>query len=128
GTYKAMISSQDLMPTLLGLAGIKIPESVEGKDFSGYLRGGADPKDTLALISCPIPFGNWGPNHGGKAYRGIRTPRFTYARDLKGPWLLFDDKKDPYQLHNLVGDPAYDDLQAKLNKLLNQKLEKNGDH
>jgi arylsulfatase A-like enzyme len=128
GTYKALFSSQDLMPTLLGLAGIRSPSSVEGKDFSGYLRGGQNPKDTLALISCPIPFGNWRPSYGGRAYRGIRTPRYTYVRDLKGPWLLFDDKKDPYQMHNLVGKPAYDNLQAKLNKLLNHKLKENGDH
>jgi arylsulfatase A-like enzyme len=128
GNYKAMISSQDIMPTLLGLAGIKIPTSVEGKDFSGYLRGGKSPKDTVALIESIHPFGNWSWNHGGRAYRGIRTPRYTYVRDLKGPWLLFDNKKDQYQLHNLIGNSAYSNLQAKLNKLLDQKLKETGDH
>jgi arylsulfatase A-like enzyme len=126
-TYKAMISSPDIMPTLLGLAGIPIPSSVEGVDFSSYLQGGAEPKDTVALISCPIPFGNWRRSRGGREYRGIRTPRYTYVRDLKGPWLLFDDKKDPYQMHNLVNDPTYSSIESKLNKLLNQKLEKKGD-
>jgi arylsulfatase A-like enzyme len=128
GIYKAMISSQDLMPTILGLVGIKIPKSVEGKDFSSYMRGGIDPKDTLALITCPIPFGNWNRSHGGRAYRGIRTPRYTYVRDRKGPWLLFDDKKDPYQMHNLINNPTYSEIQGKLNKRLNQKLNENEDH
>lgn len=128
GTYKAMISSQDLMPTLLGLAGIKIPESVEGKDFSGYLRGGESAKDTVALIACPMPFGNWSRKRGGKEYRGMRTTHYTYVRDLEGPWLLFDNKKDPYQMHNLVDNPEYNNLQTKLNKLLKQKLEEYGDH
>lgn len=126
GTYNAMISSEDLMPTLLGLAGISIPKSVEGKDFSHYMRGGKSPKDTLALILCPIPFGNWGPKNG-RAYRGIRTTYYTYVRDLKGPWLLFDNKADPYQMHNLIAKPQYNKLQSKLDKLLNQKLKKNGD-
>src|SRR5699024_553870 len=102
GTYPAMISSSDIMPTLLGLAGVKIPGSVEGKDFSSYLHGGTNPKDTLALISCPQPFGNWRRSRGGREFRGIRTPNFTYVRSLKGPWLLFNDEKDPYQMHNLV--------------------------
>jgi arylsulfatase A-like enzyme len=128
GTYPAMISSSDIMPTLLGLAGVKIPGSVEGKDFSSYLHGGTTPKDTLALISCPQPFGNWRRSRGGREFRGVRTPHFTYVRDLKGPWMLFDDKKDPYQMHNLVDDPKYKKIKSKLNKLLNRKLKSIGDH
>ena len=58
GTYNAMIGSQDIMPTLLGLCGIKIPKTVDGLDFSQYIRGKEkDPKDTVALISCIQPFG-----------------------------------------------------------------------
>jgi arylsulfatase A-like enzyme len=127
GTYQAMISSQDLMPTLLGLAGIKIPKSVEGKDFSGYLHGRKSPKDTVALIESIHPFSSWRRN-GGRAYRGVRTPRYTYIRGLKGPWLLFDNKEDPYQMDNLIENPVYNNLQAKLDKLLQQKLKENGDH
>src|SRR5699024_11084957 len=75
----------------------------------------------------PIPFGNWGSKSGGRPYRGIRTTHYTYVRDLKGSWLLFDNQKDPYQMHNLIGKPSYSKLQANLNKLLEQKLEENGD-
>jgi arylsulfatase A-like enzyme len=126
GSYEAMISSPDLMSTLLGLAGINIPKSVEGKDFSGYLHGGKSPKDTVVLIESIHPFASW-RRSGGRAYRGIRTPGYTYVRNLKGPWLLFDDQKDPYQMHNLIGNPIYNKLQARLNKLLQQKLNEKGD-
>ena len=59
---------------------------------------------------------------GGREYRGIRTLRYTYVRDLNGPWLLFDDKKDPSQLKNLVGIPDCLPLQNKMDATLNQKL------
>jgi hypothetical protein len=103
GRPDAPLNSEDLMPTLLGLCGIAIPKSVEGLDYSGYLRGGRNPSDNVALVSCPVPFGQWIRRKGGREYRGVRTPRSTYVRDLHGPWLLFDNQADPYQLHNLVG-------------------------
>ncbi len=125
--FEAPISSPDIMPTLLGLAGVPIPASVEGYDFNGYLRGGADPSGGEAIISCPSPFGPWGRAQGGREYRGLRTVRYTYVRDLNGPWLLFDNQKDPYQLHNLVGQPQAVKLQAELDARLQRRLQRDGD-
>ena len=110
------------MPTLLGLVGVPIPSSVEGRDFSGYLRGGPAPGDGAVLISCVAPFGQWTRRQGGREYRGVRTTRYTYVRDLAGPWLLFDDTRDPWQQHNLIGRPRYARLQAELEATLQHKL------
>ena len=118
----ALINSEDLMPTILGLCGTAIPKSVEGLDYSGHLRGGANPSDGVTLISCAAPFGQWTRQRGGKEYRGIRTLRHTYVRDLAGPWLLFDDARDPYQLTNLVGRAESAKLQAELDATLKRKL------
>ncbi|HLX64756.1 MAG TPA: sulfatase [Planctomycetota bacterium] len=118
----APFNSEDMMPTLLGLSGVAIPASVEGLDFSAYLRGGKDPSDGAALIRCPAPFGEWERRAGGREYRGIRTARFTFVRDLDGPWLLFDNEKDPYQQENLVGKPEHAALQSELDARLKQKL------
>ena len=123
----AVISMQDYMPTLLGLCGVPIPKSVEGLDYSGYLRGGKNPADDVTLISCIAPFGTWSRQQGGKEYRGIRTTRYTYVRDLKGPWLLFDNRTDPYQMNNLVDKPEAASLQAELNAILARKLKATGD-
>src|SRR5678815_4384183 len=41
----APISSEDVMPTILGLCHLPIPKSVEGIDFSNYVRGGRNPSD-----------------------------------------------------------------------------------
>ncbi|MGC8668058.1 MAG: sulfatase family protein [Chthonomonadales bacterium] len=123
----APMQTEDILPTLLGLCHIPVPPSVEGTDYSRYLTGGPDPSDGAALISCPAPFGQWDRAHGGREYRAIRTRRYTYARDLNGPWLLFDNVKDPYQMHNLVNTPEAARIQARLEQVLRKKLRQTGD-
>jgi arylsulfatase A-like enzyme len=118
----ATIGTEDIMPTVLGLCGIAAPASVEGLDFSRCLLGGPDPSDGAAAVLCPAPFGQWNRARGGREYRAIRTRRYTYARDLNGPWLLFDNQKDPYQLHNLVGSPVAATVQKQMNDRLARKL------
>ncbi len=60
---------------------------------------------------------------GGKEYRAIRTARYTYVKDLKGPWLLYDNLKDPYQLNNLVSKSEFASLQKNLDKVLQRRLQ-----
>ncbi len=118
---KALINSPDIMPTLLGFSGIKVPNSVEGKDFSRILTGQQKNDVSHTLISCVQPFGQWTRARGGKEYRGLMTEKYTYVRDLKGPWLLFDRTKDPFQMNNLVGQPSLAVIQSKLDRdLLNE--------
>ena len=124
----ALMNSEDILPTLLGLCNIPIPETVEGLDYSHYIKGAENPGDTATLITCVQPFGQWNRVlHNGREYRGLRTLRYTYTRDLQGPWLLFDNEKDPYQLKNLVGNPEVADLQARLDQLLLDKLKATND-
>jgi arylsulfatase A-like enzyme len=123
---EALIDAPDIMPTLLGLSGLAIPDTVEGLDYSAYLQGGENPSDGATLLMCPQPFGQWAkPQHGGREYRGLRTQRYTYARTLEGPWLLFDDEQDPYQMENLVA--AHAALVRELDERLQQRLDAMGD-
>lgn len=125
-TVDMPINTPDIMPTLLGASGIKIPDTVEGTDFSGIIRGKEQPKNNTALITCPAAFSNWKIN-GGVEYRGIRTQRYTYVRNLEGPWLLYDNRQDPYQLNNLCNKPEYAGLQKELESILSQKLRQTND-
>jgi arylsulfatase A-like enzyme len=115
------------MPTLLGLSGIHIPKSVEGKDFSPILLGKKKNDVTYTLISCVQPFGQWTRANGGKEFRGIRTENYTYVRDLKGPWLLFDCVNDPFQLNNLVGNEAFLNLHNRMDRDLMKALKQRKD-
>ncbi len=126
-TIDMPINTPDIMPTLLGLSGIAVPQTVEGTDFSDVLTGESSPPDNAALIECPSPFGQWTRTRGGREYRGVRTRRYTYVRDLKGPWLLYDNERDPYQLHNLCNHPEHAALQASLEALLAKRLKETND-
>ncbi|MCL5279778.1 MAG: sulfatase [Planctomycetes bacterium] len=126
-TIDLPLNTPDIMPTLLGLSGIAVPDTVEGTDFSGILTGKSPAPDYAALIECPSPFGQWTRARGGREYRGLRTRRHTYVRDLQGPWLLCDNRQDPYQLDNLCNRPRHAVLQASLDALLSQRLKETND-
>ena len=123
----APISSEDFMPTVLGLARVAIPKTVQGLDFSGHALGKKAPGDGCAVIECIAPFGPWTRKMGGKEFRGIRTARHTFVRDLNGPWLLFDNERDPFQTNNLTGKAESAALQTELDARLKQKLNERGD-
>jgi arylsulfatase A-like enzyme len=123
----ALLNAPDLMPTLLGLCNVTIPKTVEGFDYSKYLMRGRGKIPEDALLTCPVPFGEFTPTVGGREYRGIRTERYTYVRDLHGPWLLYDNQVDPYQLTNLCNRDEVKNIQAKLEKTLQKRLRETGD-
>ncbi|MCM8788498.1 MAG: sulfatase [Candidatus Omnitrophica bacterium] len=125
--FPTPFNAPHIMPTLLGLCEIKIPETVEGKDFTKALLGIKDPPEKEAILSCYCPFGQWTRKQGGREYRGIRTERYTYVRDLKGPWLLYDNEKDPNQMNNLCNNPDYEKIQSELDALLKKKLQETKD-
>jgi len=125
--FDCPINSEDLMPTILALCGVKIPKGVEGLNFGHYMRGGKAPGDGAALVTCVSPFGEWDRGRGGKEYRGIRTRRYTYVRDLKGPWMLFDNEADVFQTNNLANSGSHAAEQSQLDALLKRKLKKQKD-
>lgn len=110
------INTPDIMPTLLGLCKIAIPYQVEGNDFSKIVRGKEKELDYSALIVSPTK------NVAGIEFRGVRTDRFTYIKDLKGPLYLFDNTKDPYQMNNLVNTSSLNSLQNDMEKRLANAL------
>ena len=121
------IDAPDIMPTLLGLAGLPVPGSVEGADWSPILRGETQPTgDEDALLAMPTPFHELRRN-GILAYRGLRTDTYTYVRDLNGPRWLFDNATDPYQMRNLIGRREHREMQQRLDARLSERLAERGD-
>jgi arylsulfatase A-like enzyme len=115
-TSDLLISIVDYAPTLLGLLGIAPSSAMQGKNLAACItNGAAGPTSQYLqeLLCCDqarqIPVQPW---------RAVRTRSATYARDVHGPWLLFDNAGDPYQQHNLIGDAAATDLHAALEQTL----------
>lgn len=113
------LTTPDILPSLLGLCGIKIPGSIEGRDLSGEIRDPSAQKDRAALFMSVCPFD---VNYPDKEYRAIRTSRYTYARTPEGPWMLFDDLQDPWQMNNLAGRPEASEIQKDIDNQLNSEL------
>jgi arylsulfatase A-like enzyme len=126
-TTDLLINSPDIMPTMLGLCGVDVPGSVQGTDYSRELRNGRTPKTEAALIACYSPFGEWTRAQGGREYRGIRTHRYLYVKSLEGPWLLYDNETDPYQLRNLVNEKTSGSVLRHLDGVLTGMLDDVGD-
>lgn len=117
-----LIDAPDIMPTLLGLAGLPIPESVQGRDLSPQIASEAAPDPEMsAFLSVPASYGML-RTQGLPEYRGVRTSRYTYVRSVHGPWLLYDNEADPYQLDNLCGLPQHAALQSRLEAELQEWL------
>ncbi|MEJ7739867.1 MAG: sulfatase [Chitinophagaceae bacterium] len=126
-TSTVLLNTPDIMPTLLGFAHIPVPASVEGKDLSPVMLGKRKDDITETLIACVQPFGQWNRKAGGREYRGIVTKQYTYTRDLKGGWLLYDNIKDPFQLNNLIDQPDIRQVQQDLDARLAKKLRERKD-
>lgn len=119
---KTPFNTPDMMPTLLGLCEIEQPASVEGIDFSPMIRGEQTIDVDGTVIESIAPFGEYARPFGGKEFRGVRAQKYTYVKDLMGPWLLYDNEKDPYQLENLCNQTAAAPLQQQMDTLLSRLL------
>lgn len=118
------LNTPDILPTLLSMSEVPIPDTIEGEDLTAFISDDKKDTDRAALIMSVHPFAGY---HGGSAYRGIRTSRYTYVRKQDQPWLLYDNEKDPYQMDNLVDSEAHADLQKELENILQAKLDERGD-
>ena len=89
----------DLAPTLLELAGVAIPDSVDGRSLAPFLRGQPPPSwRTDFLIE----------NHGAGPSYSLRTAEWMYNHQDTEELELYDMRADPYQLKNQhrTADPA----------------------
>ncbi|MEG0379627.1 MAG: sulfatase-like hydrolase/transferase, partial [Eubacterium sp.] len=119
-----VFNTVDIMPTLLSMMELPIPETVEGSDYSRCVTGEADNNEG-ALMMCTGPTATFGD---GNEWRAYRTKQYTYAIfKSDGQELLFDNLADPFQMNNLAGNPEYATIQAKLKAAMWDKMNKISD-
>ncbi len=115
---------QDVMPTLLDLCNIDIPDSVEGASMAPAMRGEKHVREHVFG-----EFGDTGPGGevGPKSYM-LTDGHQKYIYDVEGGLeQLFDIDNDPSELHNLALDVTKaNDVQAWRAKLV-ERLRKRND-
>ena len=117
-----VFSTVDVYPTLTGLAGLPAPSGIDGLDYSGFITGKSSkaPRDH-AFLQMMYSYVVW------PGWRAIRTHDYSYARTVKGPWLLHNTTKDPFQLKNLVDDAGSRALLADMDNRLSTLMKETGD-
>jgi arylsulfatase A-like enzyme len=98
----ALLGTPDIMPTILSLLNLPIPAAVEGMDLSGHALGKGGSDHDAAHMQGMGATAAW---TDGSEWRALRDHEYTYAiyhRDRKE--LLFNNRKDPYQMTNLADD------------------------
>jgi len=106
----------DFAPTMLELAGISIPEDMQGTSFVSQLD--MDPKDVRdAVYYHYYEYPKW---HKVQPHYGIRTNRFKLIHFYysMNEWELYDLEKDPNEMNNLYNNPMYKKLIKQLKKKL----------
>jgi arylsulfatase A-like enzyme/MFS family permease len=103
-TRSDLVANIDLAPTILDMANASPGRELDGTSLLRIAKGNGRLHRDL-LIEFPV---------GAKGYTAIRTPRWMYAEYTEGDAELYDLRRDPYELDNLAGDPAYDAVRAKL--------------
>ena len=105
----------DIMPTILDLLGIKIPEHVQGQSLASIIQGKSENlQQNYTFIESTI--------HGA----AIRTPRYIFGKRLSSEsrelnnerTLFFDLEEDPFELHNLEDSSQHLNIRNELENLL----------
>jgi len=120
-----MIMNVDIAPTVLDLVGMEKPGQMQGYSFLPLLKGQpvSDWRDKVyyeyywewAFPQTPTIF-------------SVRTDRYKYIFN-HGVWdanELYDLENDPYEMNNLIRDPASQEIAGQLKKELWDWLESTG--
>ncbi|MFI3317049.1 MAG: sulfatase [Rikenellaceae bacterium] len=109
-TEDLLFGSVDIMPTVLGLLGLKtnIPSAVQGVDYSDALVSGTFADGQKPTTAVYINTNN----------KGVRSDKYTYHVVNDGSYKIFNNIDDPYQMNCLT----LDEIPAEDLKMLQEEL------
>lgn len=122
-----LVSTESLPKTILAIAGVDVGDAMIGENLLDVVCGKTDnrPDEVFSQIS------------ESRVGRCIRTRYYLYsvyapdkdggacaASDLYADDFLYDLRTDPYELNNLIHDPAYDKVRLELREKLLGWIEK----
>jgi arylsulfatase A-like enzyme len=150
-TNDSLVSTIDIMPTVLEAAGCPVPEFVQGKSVLGLAKG-ADAEPLHDAVFAEMTYHvNYLP------MRAVRTRKWKYIRNYSNdavgldqcahmewaqrvcelpnqgwtsprvPEELYDLENDPHEQKNLVDDPAYREQLATMRARLDRQMQETGD-
>jgi len=117
GRRDEIVQSPDIMPTILELAGVNIPPTVQGWSFLSTIRGEAEEEREIAVSSASL-VGQRLPD-----YITVTSKRWALLASQVGSEVkseLYDLSRDPGETENLIDErpEVADDLRSKMIKFL----------
>jgi arylsulfatase A-like enzyme len=118
GDITEMVQNIDYAPTFLEIAGVPIPEDIQGESLMPLLRGEHPStwRDQLYYHYYEYP-----AEHAVKRHYGVRDSRYKlihFYNDID-TWELYDLQSDPNEMHNLYGQPGMEEVTRKMMERLN---------
>lgn len=122
-----MLTNLDVYPMMLGLAGIKENSLLAGKDLSECIVAGkTDSRKGIAIASV-IPTVWTKDKYCRHSWRVYITKDYKLAYKPGEFWHLFDRNNDPFEMNNLIADPAFRNIRHQLTLEFREYLWKAGD-
>lgn len=112
-----MVQNLDHAATFLTLAGVEVPEDIQGESYAGMLKGEKPAKWRDAIYYHYYEFPG---EHDVRRHYGVRTDRYKLIHFYGNidSWELYDLKSDPSEMKNLYGEAKY----AKVQSMMHGKL------
>jgi arylsulfatase A-like enzyme len=108
----AMALNIDFAATFLDVAGLPAADAIQGRSLLPVLRGRTPPDWRTSMY---YRYYHDPGDHNTRAHYGVRTRTHKLIYFWKkDQWELFDLANDPYELHNLHGEPGQEALTATL--------------
>jgi len=121
-----LVLSIDLASTLLDMAGVAPGATLQGKSWVPIFAGKVKTWRSSFLVEYYSD--SVFPRIVKMGYKAVRNKRYKYIHytDLGGMNELYDLIADPYELHNIIGEPKMAGTVKEMKKELNRLLQQTG--